>query len=103
MRPYIYVTGNGNANPKAPATEQPDTGWSWNLFTKAKTYPGQFGANASPLWKTLKEGHYGVKLSDEEKRALTLWMDNNCDFFGAYELDTLQAQRRGEPVEPTLE
>ena len=103
LRPYIYVTGNGNANPKAPATEQPDTGWSWNLFTKAKTYPGQFGANASPLWKTLKEGHYGVKLSDEEKRALTLWMDNNCDFFGAYELDTLQAQRRGEPVAPTLE
>ena len=103
LRPYIYVTGNGNVNPKAPVSEQPDTGWSWNLFTKAKTYPGQFGANASPLWKTLKEGHYDVKLSDEEMRAFALWMDNNCDFFGAYELDTLQAQRHGEVVLPMLE
>ncbi|MBR4753373.1 MAG: hypothetical protein IK077_16620, partial [Thermoguttaceae bacterium] len=60
-------------------------------------------ANASPLWKTLKEGHYDVKLNDEEMRALALWMDNNCDFFGAYELDTLQAQRHGEIVKPTLE
>ena len=51
------------------------------------------------LWLRNLQGN----LSDEEKRALTLWMDNNCDFFGAYELDTLQAQRRGEPVAPTLE
>ena len=42
-------------------------------------------------------------LSPEEKRALALWMDNNCDFFGAYELETMQAQRHGEIVYPTLE
>ena len=103
LRPYIYVTGNGNENPSAPVSEQPTTGWSWNLFTKAKTYPGEFGANASPLWKLLKEGHYDVQLSGEEMRAIALWLDCNCDFFGAYELDTLQAQRRGEVVLPTLE
>ncbi|MBQ9874671.1 MAG: hypothetical protein IJM30_09420 [Thermoguttaceae bacterium] len=103
LRPYIYVTGNGNANPKCPVEEQSDQGFSWNLFTKAKSYPGQFGANASPLWQILKEGHYDVKLSDEEKRAIALWLDCNCDFFGAYELETLQAQRRGEVVLPTLE
>ncbi len=103
LRPYVYVTGNGNANPSAPVHEQPTHGGAWNAFINAKTYPGQFGANRSPLWKLLNEGHHDVKLTPEEKRALALWMDNNCDFFGAYEVETLQAQRRGEVVVPTLE
>ncbi len=103
LRPYIYVTGNGNANPVAPHQQQPTTGYSWNLFTKARTFPGEFGANASPLWKIVNDDHYGVKLDKQELRAIALWLDNNCDFFGAYELDTLQAQRHGEVVTPTLE
>ncbi|MBR4751606.1 MAG: NPCBM/NEW2 domain-containing protein [Thermoguttaceae bacterium] len=103
LRPYVYVTGNGNANPSAPVKEQPHHGGAWNAFTPAKTMPGEFGANRSPLWKLLKEGHYDVKLSPEEMRAFALWMDNNCDFFGAYEMETVQAQRRGEVVTPTLE
>jgi hypothetical protein len=103
LRPYVYVTGNGNANPGAPITEQPHHGGAWNAFTPGKTMPGEFGANRSPLWKLLKEGHYDVQLSDEEMRRFALWMDNNCDFFGAYEMETVQAQRRGEVVTPTLE
>lgn len=103
LRPYVYVTGNGNANPSAPIKEQPTHGGAWNSFINAKTMPGQFGANRSPLWKLLNDGHYDVKLSPEEKRALALWMDNNCDFFGAYEVESLAAQRRGEVVVPTLE
>lgn len=103
LRPYIYVTGNGNANPDAPVKIQPHSGGAWNSFAPAKTFPGQFGANRSPLWKILKEGHHDVKLSPQEMRAMALWMDNNCDFFGAYELETMQAQRHGEIVYPTLE
>ncbi len=103
LRPYVYVTGNGNANPSAPVHEQPHHGGAWNAFTPAKTMPGEFGANRSPLWKLLKEGHYDVNLSPEETRAFALWMDNNCDFFGAYEMETVQAQRHGEVVTPTLE
>ncbi|MBR4102669.1 MAG: hypothetical protein IKK39_01245, partial [Thermoguttaceae bacterium] len=103
LRPYVYVAGNGNNNPSAPMKEQPTHGGAWNSFAPARTFPGQFGANRSRLWQVLKEGHYDVKLSDEEKRALALWMDNNCDFFGAYEMESLDAQRRGEVVVPTLE
>ena len=103
LRPYVYVNGNGNAMPGPPITDQPTHGGAWNSFTNAKTMPGQFGASRSPLWKLLQDGHYDVKLSPEEKRALALWMDNNCDFFGAYEVETLQAQRHGEKVTPTLE
>lgn len=104
LRPYVYVNGNGNANPDVPVKYQPHSGGAWNSFTPGKTMPGEFGANRSPLWKLVKDGnHYDVKLSPEEKRALALWMDNNCDFFGAYELETMQAQRHGEIVIPTLE
>jgi hypothetical protein len=38
-----------------------------------------------------------------EFRALALWLDNNADFYGAYEFDTLSPQRAGEVVNPTLE
>ncbi|MDO5310071.1 MAG: NPCBM/NEW2 domain-containing protein [Planctomycetia bacterium] len=103
LRPYVYVLGNGNANPDAPVKFQPHGGAAWNSFSIAKTMPGEFGANRSELWKIIKDGHYDVKLSPEELRAFALWMDNNCDFFGAYEMDTLQAQRHGEIVQSTLE
>ena len=103
LRPYVYVIGNGNANPGPPITDQPHHGGAWNAFTAGKTMPGQFGANRSPLWALIQEGHGGVELTREEKRALALWMDNNCDFFGAYEMESVQAQRRGEVVVPTLE
>ena len=65
-----------------------------------------FGAKASRLVELLdgkspEEGHYDVKLSPEEFRRITLWLDCNSDFFGAYE-DTM-AQSRGEIVRPSLE
>ena len=55
----------------------------------------------SRLYKLLQEGHYDVKLSGDEMRRITLWLDSNSDFFGSYE--NCQAQARGEIVEPTLQ
>ena len=81
----------------------PSHGGAHTSFTAARTFPGQFGANRSPLWRILREGHYDVKLSPEELRAVALWLDNNADFYGAYEFDTLESQRAGEIVKPTLE
>ena len=56
---------------------------------------------ASKLYKILQEDHYKVKLSKEDMRRITLWLDSNSDFFGSYE--NLLAQARGEVVAPTLE
>ena len=81
----------------------PSHGGAHSSFTVARTFPGQFGANRSPLWQLLKQGHYDVSLAPHELRALALWMDNNADFYGAFEFDTLSAQRAGEIVQPTLE
>ena len=73
-----------------------DAGW-----TEPKTLPLKFGSYASPLYRVLKEGHYGVRLSREEMERLTLWMDTNCDFYGAYH--DIEDQRDGKLVIPKLE
>ena len=70
-------------------------------FTESKTYPGKFGALASGLDGLLRKGHHDVKLTPEEWRRLTLWLDCNSDFYGTYE--NLSAQNRGEVVWPQLE
>jgi hypothetical protein len=81
----------------------PGNGGAHTSFTSARTFPGKFGANRSPLWHLIKKGHYDVSLTPLELRTLALWMDNNADFYGAYEFETLEAQRAGEIVHPTLE
>jgi hypothetical protein len=78
-------------------------GRSDNSWAPGRTFPGEFGVLKSPLWHLLKKGHYDVALNPMEYRALALWMDNNADFYGAFELDTLAAQREGEVVHPKLE
>ena len=70
-------------------------------WTTPRTIPGQFGARASKLVKLLDKGHYDVKLSPEEFHRITLWLDCNSDFFGAYE--NTEAQARGEVVKPWLD
>ena len=70
-------------------------------WTAPETIPGQFGSNASKLYKILTSEHHGLELTPEELYRFTLWMDNNCDFYGAYEECTLQ--RQGHIVQPSLE
>lgn len=70
-------------------------------FTESKTYPGKFGAMGSKLYPMLKKGHGKVKLSPEEMRCLTLWLDCNSDFYGTYE--NLEEQQKGEIIHPILE
>jgi len=71
------------------------------VWTTPRTIPGQFGARVSKLYSLLKEGHYDVKLSQEEMHRIALWLDSNSDFFGSYENTGDQA--KGQIVQPTLE
>ena len=48
----------------------------------------------------LDEGHYGVKLSEEDLHRVVLWLDCNSEFLGAYE--EAEAQARGELVRAAL-
>ncbi|MDR3110952.1 MAG: NPCBM/NEW2 domain-containing protein [Planctomycetaceae bacterium] len=101
LAPYVYTPSpKWNLKWKDPL---PSHGGAHNPFTTSRTFPNQFGANASPLWQLLKKGHYDVTLSAQEQRAISLWLDNNADFYGAYEFETLEAQRDGKIVIPSLE
>jgi hypothetical protein len=104
LRPYVFVFKSlGQKNSPELMSPLPSSGGAWNPWTTSRTFPGKFGANVSPLWGILKKGHYNVSLSEQELRAVALWLDNNADFYGAFELETLAAQRNGEVVKPALE
>jgi YD repeat-containing protein len=62
--------------------------------------PGEVGARASKLLALLEGGHHDVELTAEELRRITLWLDANSVFFGAYH--DLVAQANGETVIPHL-
>jgi hypothetical protein len=49
----------------------------------------------------LDQGHNKVKLTPEELYRITLWIDCNTNFFGAYH-DT-EKQARGEAVMPKIQ
>ena len=62
------------------------------------TMPGRFGAINSPLMQLLRGGHAGVKLSPEETERLVTWMDTNALFYGTFNVEDQQRQRRGERI-----
>jgi len=75
----------------------------WRYGDHYRTIPGKFGAKASKLYPLLKDGHYDVKLTDEEMHRITVWLDSVSNFYGVYEREGGEAQLRGEIAYPTLE
>ena len=67
----------------------------------SRTIPGQFGARAASLLDYLHKDHYGVQLSHDDFHRLTLWLDCNSEFYGAYE--NPDAQSLGQVVQPSLD
>lgn len=62
--------------------------------------PGEEGARASRLFALLEKGHHEVKLPDEDRRRIALWLDANSNFYGAYHDEKIQAA--GGLVRPAL-
>jgi hypothetical protein len=73
----------------------------------SRTTPGRFGAHASGIMKALRTQpqHKDVKLSDEEWRRLTLWLDLNSNEIGWIGNDRRQitAQKKGEAIWPPID
>jgi len=67
----------------------------------SRSIAGKFGAKASPLFQMFEKGHHKLKLPAEDLYRLTLWLDCNSEFYGAY-YDT-QKQAAGKIVIPDLE
>ena len=78
--------------------------WAFHDYVHpTRTIPGQFGALKSPLLPLLDNGHYGVKLTPEERHRIALWLDMLSPFYSVYEPKLQDKQLQGEPVYPTLE
>jgi len=81
--------------------------------TPTRTTPGKFGARASTLLKVIQgqpysspstkklKKHAAVKLSKDDLRRITLWLDCNSNFYGAYV--KMQEQVQGKVVMPEIE
>ena len=68
------------------------------------TEPNRFGARGSALTKLLTDGHYDVKLTDDEWERLNTWMDANALFYGTFNRKDQAKQQRGERIAgPDLE
>jgi hypothetical protein len=58
--------------------------WGYQAGVPSKAEPLTFGSLKSKLWKVLDAGHYDVKLSTEEMRAVKCWTDLNCPLWPDY-------------------
>lgn len=68
------------------------------LKERQYSIPGQDGARVSKLYQLLAKGHHDVKLPPADLHRLTLWLDCNSNFFGAYH--DIDVQAKGEIVRP---
>ncbi len=59
---------------------------------------GKYGALGSHFMTLINKGHEKVVLSSEEIRMLAAWIDLNAVFYGVYEKEEQEKQRRGEIV-----
>ncbi len=66
-----------------------------------RSIPGKVGARAARLCNMLRDGHHEVQLTEEEMHRITLWLDCNSVFFGAYH--ETEKQLRGEVVMPRVQ
>jgi hypothetical protein len=68
------------------------------------TPPDRFGARASSLIELLTKGHEDVSLTEDEWERLITWMDTNALFYGTFDPEDQERQRRGERIAgPALE
>ena len=75
--------------------------WGGASISQIATRPGHVGADESPLTRILNDAtHAHIKLPEDERRRIYLWLDANAPFYGTYEKAAHGAQRKGEAVPP---
>ncbi len=78
--------------------------WGGASITQLVTRPGRIGADESPLTDILDDqvhaGH--VRLPEEDRQRLNIWLDGNVPFYGTYGKEQQLAQKAGKAVSPPL-
>ncbi len=75
--------------------------YAWGKGPDA-TRPGTLGADTSRLTAVLDDANHkdAVRLGDEDRLRLLIWLDGNVPFYGTYGADEQAAQKAGRPVTP---
>lgn len=77
--------------------------WGGSTYRETATFPGECGADISPLTNVLTDdNHRDVGLTDEELRSLYLWMDALVPFYGVYEAEQQALQQDGKKIDMPL-
>ncbi len=66
-----------------------------------RSVPGLFGAHYSRMGQALLKSHRGKRITEEEYRRVSLWLDLNSPRLGAF--NDVARQQRGELVWPDLD
>jgi len=75
--------------------------WGSASISQIATRPGHAGADESPLTRILNDAtHVPIKLPEDERRRIYLWLDANAPFYGTFEKAAHIAQLKGEAVPP---
>jgi len=74
--------------------------WGGSTIGNIITRPGQIGADASPLLRTLADPTHSahVQLSTEDRLRIHVWLDGNAPFYGTYSEEEQRMQQKGKPV-----
>jgi hypothetical protein len=76
--------------------------WGGSTITEVATKPGRIGSDESSLLNVLQDQIHSkhVRLSQDDKLRLYIWLDGNAPFYGTYQEDSQFAQRTGQAVPP---
>jgi CubicO group peptidase (beta-lactamase class C family) len=76
--------------------------WGGKTIRPIATMPGQSGADASPLATILDDDVHAetVRLPDDDRRRIHVWLDGNAPFYGTYAREARRAQLAGLDVPP---
>lgn len=76
--------------------------WGGASITQTVTRPGRGGVDESRLTAILEDStHAGeVKLPEEDRLRIYVWLDGNVPFYGTYRAEEQQAQQAGKAVAP---
>ena len=76
--------------------------WGGKTIRPITTKPGHMPSVESPLVTILEDSHHAdaVRLSDDDRRCIYLWLDGNASFYGAFSEPERLAQQLGKAIPP---
>jgi hypothetical protein len=76
--------------------------WGSGSIGQIVTRPGRGGSDASPLLDILDDANHAgqLRLDEQDRMRLTIWLDSNAPFYGVYAPLAQQSQQAGLTVPP---